>query len=119
MILVTGGTGFIGSYIIKQLVEIGGVPMSPRIARKAMDLLMKASMPEQAAVTSAGDSTYELSKREIEVLKLLVDGLDYRNIAEKLYLSTHTVRKHIANIYDKLHVNSKAQAIKIAGKINF
>jgi len=102
---------------IKQLVEIGGVPMSPRIARKAMDLLMKASIPEQAVTTTA-DSTYELSKREIEVLKLLVDGLDYRNIAEKLFLSTHTVRKHIANIYDKLHVNSKAQAIKIAGKIN-
>jgi DNA-binding NarL/FixJ family response regulator len=104
---------------IKQLVEIGGVPMSPRIARKAMDLLMKASIPEQTATATNDGLVYELSKREIEVLKLLVDGLDYRNIADKLFLSTHTVRKHIANIYDKLHVSSKAQAIKIATKINF
>ncbi len=99
---------------IKQLVEIGGVPMSPRIARKAMDLLMKASIPEQVATAASGSLLYELSKRESEVLKLLVDGLDYRNIAEKLFLSSHTVRKHIANIYEKLHVSSKAQAIKIA-----
>ncbi|MFT3933191.1 MAG: response regulator transcription factor [Chitinophagaceae bacterium] len=105
---------------IKQLVDIGGVPMSPRIARKAMDLLMKASMPVQSTPAASKDNQlYELSKREIEVLKLLVDGLDYRTIAEKLYLSSHTVRKHIANIYEKLHVSSKAQAIKIASKISF
>src|ERR1700712_1978117 len=75
---------------IKQLVEIGGAPMSPRIARKAMDLLMKASLPDRAISTTPDILLYELSKRETEVLKLLVDGFDYRNIAEKLFLSTHT-----------------------------
>jgi len=54
----------------------------------------------------------------MEVLKLTVDGYDYKAVAEKLYLSVHTVRKHIANIYQKLHVTSKAQAIKIATKNN-
>jgi DNA-binding NarL/FixJ family response regulator len=45
---------------------------------------------------------------------MLIDGLDYKSIAQKIYLSSHTVRKHIANIYTKLHVTSKAQALKIA-----
>jgi DNA-binding NarL/FixJ family response regulator len=99
---------------IRQLVEIGGAPMSPHIARKAMDLLMKASLPGRTADIEANSSSYELSERELEVLKLLVEGCDYRSTAEKLFLSTHTVRKHIANIYSKLHVSSKAQAIRIA-----
>lgn len=98
---------------IQQLTEMGGAPMSPRIARKALDLLMKASIQRNEKETQATIQQV-LSDRETEVLKLLVDGYDYRAIAEKLYLSTHTVRKHIANIYEKLHVTSKAQAIKIA-----
>jgi DNA-binding NarL/FixJ family response regulator len=47
---------------------------------------------------------------------LLVKGYDYKIIAEKLFLSSHTVRKHIANIYAKLHVTSKAQAINLVHK---
>ncbi|HLK27532.1 MAG TPA: response regulator transcription factor [Puia sp.] len=100
---------------IQQLVEVGGAPMSPRIARKALNLLVKASLPEkQDSIVEKND--YDLSTREIEVLKLTVDGYDYKAVAEKLFLSSHTVRKHIANIYHKLHVTSKAQAIKIATK---
>ena len=102
---------------IQQLVDVGGVPMSPSIARKAMDLLMTASLSGKVTFAAA-DSAYALSERETEVLKLLVDGLDYKAIAQKLFLSTHTVRKHIANIYHKLQVSSKAQAIKIANKNN-
>jgi len=98
---------------IEQLQEVGGAPMSPRIARKAFDLLMKASLPEKETA-SEEKNDYRLSVRETEVLKLLVDGFDYKAIAEKLFLSSHTVRKHIANIYHKLHVTSKAQAIKLA-----
>jgi DNA-binding NarL/FixJ family response regulator len=98
---------------IQQLTEVGGAPMSPRIARKALDLLMKAQLPgNEPPVTEKND--YHLSDRETEVLKLLVDGHDYKAIAAKLFLSSHTVRKHIANIYHKLHVTSKAQAIKLA-----
>ncbi len=100
---------------IQQLLEVGGAPMSPRIARKAFSLLVKASMPEkESGVIEKND--YDLSAREVEVLKLTVDGYDYKGVAEKLFLSSHTVRKHIANIYHKLHVTSKAQAIKIATK---
>jgi DNA-binding NarL/FixJ family response regulator len=102
---------------IQQLVEIGGAPMSPRIARKAMDLLMTASIPGRVPA-SIPDAAYALSDRETEVLRLLVDGFDYKAIAHKLFLSTHTIRKHIANIYHKLQVSSKAQAIKIANKKN-
>ncbi len=99
---------------IKQLAEIGGAPMSPHIARKAMDMLMTASLPERLPYNEANRPLYELTERELEVLKLLVEGCEYRITAEKLFLSTHTVRKHIANIYSKLHVGSKAQAIRIA-----
>ena len=58
----------------------------------------------------------DLSERELEVLQLLVKGYDYKIIAEKLFLSSDTVRKHIANIYAKLHVTSKAQAINLVHK---
>jgi DNA-binding NarL/FixJ family response regulator len=89
-------------------VEFGGAPMSPRIARKALQLLsnkMQIAEPEKPA---------ELSERETEILKNLVDGLDYKAIAELMFISPHTVRKHIANIYDKLHVNNRAQAVGLA-----
>ncbi len=100
---------------IQQLVEVGGAPMSPRIARKALGMLMKATLPQKEDNPVPPDD-HDLSSREMEVLKLTVDGYDYKAVAEKLFLSSHTVRKHIANIYHKLHVTSKAQAIKIATK---
>ena len=87
--------------------------MIPRIARKALDLLIKAPANIPANETAVKD-TYSLSDREKEVLLLLIDGYKYRTIAEKLFISTHTVRRHIANIYNKLHVTSKAQAIRLA-----
>jgi DNA-binding NarL/FixJ family response regulator len=100
---------------VVQLSESGSAPMSPRIARKTLDLLMKASLPQLEKYNSE-KYDYELSDREMEILKLTVDGYGSKHIAEKLFLSSHTVRKHIANIYHKLHVTSKAQAIKIATK---
>ena len=56
---------------------------------------------------------FNLSTRELDVLNLLVDGLDYKAIAMDLGMSPNTVRKHISNIYEKLHVSSKAQAIRM------
>ena len=104
---------------IQELVEIGGVPMSPRIARKAMNLLINtAGKPSKELTENTSFIQDELSYREIEVLKLLVEGFDYKATAEKLFLSTHTVRKHIANIYTKLHITSKAQAIKLTNQNN-
>jgi DNA-binding NarL/FixJ family response regulator len=97
---------------IQQLVEIGGAPMSPSIARKALSLLSRSRINEK---DSARENVAEkLSERECDVLKLVVEGKDYKAIAEKLFLSNHTIRKHIANIYEKLHVSSKAQVINLA-----
>lgn len=97
---------------IRQIVDVGGVPMSPSIARKAMNMLAR-SRPEDSKMVNTEEA---LSEREFEVLNLLVQGYDYKIIAEKLFLSAHTVRKHIANIYNKLQVTSKAQAINLAHK---
>lgn len=95
---------------IRQVIEYGGSPMSPRIARKALNLLMNAKLeiPQR--------SESHLSDREMDILKGLVDGLDYKQVAEKLNISPLTVRTHITNIYRKLHVNNKTQAVKVALK---
>ncbi|MBK9402477.1 MAG: response regulator transcription factor [Bacteroidetes bacterium] len=100
---------------IHQIMEVGGVPMSPSIARKAMNMLARSSPVNSTENVGANGET-ELSDRELEVLRLLVQGHDYKIIADKLFLSAHTVRKHIANIYSKLQVSSKAQAINLVHK---
>lgn len=100
---------------IRQIMEVGGVPMSPSIARKAMNMLARTPRNDSGTPAEVTEDT-ALSDREFEVLNLLVQGYDYRIIAEKLFLSAHTVRKHIANIYSKLQVTSKAQAINLAHK---
>lgn len=101
---------------IQQIAELDGAPMSPTIARKAIDMLVNPSESRKKNNEASAISHSNLSEREFEILQLMVDGHNYRTTAEKLYLSTHTVRKHIANIYDKLHVNSKAKAINLATK---
>ncbi len=58
------------------------------------------------------DGFEELSPREIEVLQALSEGLQFKNIADKLFIAIDTVRYHTKNIYKKLHVNSKLGAVK-------
>ncbi len=94
---------------IRNLLDDNGAPMSPSIARKALDLLMNAKV-EINKETSA--EHYDLSEREKEVLKHLVNGLEYKEIAALINTSPNTVRNQITNIYKKLHVTSKAQAIR-------
>ncbi|MBP7511396.1 MAG: response regulator transcription factor, partial [Bacteroidia bacterium] len=93
-----------------QIVEYGGSPMSPRIARKALNLLMGSNRNK-----STKEATV-LSSREMDILKGLVEGLDYKGVAEKLFISPYTVRTHITKIYQKLHVSSKTQAVMLAVK---
>ncbi|MBC7510044.1 MAG: response regulator transcription factor [Ferruginibacter sp.] len=100
---------------LQQIMQYGASPMSPRIARKALDMLSRATVSNLSHPVM---NDFNLSERERSILKLMVDGLDYRHIAEALFVSPHTVRNHIANIYNKLHVSSKAQAIKMATKNN-
>ena len=94
---------------IEEIVLLGGAPMSPRIARKTMQFLMNGKKS-----TDSPESV--LTDREIEVLKLLVEGNDYKEIAEKHDISPNTARKHIANIYKKLHVTSRAQVVGLVHK---
>lgn len=101
--------------ILRAITEVifeGGVPMSPRIAQKALSLLRNTNKPMEESRSEQADSL--LSAREIEILQRIVDGLNYQQIGERLFISPHTVRKHTANIYEKLHVSNKASAIKLA-----
>ncbi len=86
----------------------GASPMSPHIARKVLEMFKHHLPPPKA--------DYNLTERELEVLDYLTKGYDNKMIAEKLFLSTYTVRAHIRNIYDKLHVHSKSQAVAKALK---
>jgi DNA-binding NarL/FixJ family response regulator len=98
---------------IRQLVNLGGAPMSPSIARKALDLLSRLAPGTTKSEANAAIPGM-LSKREKEVLELLVGGKDYKAIAENLFVSNNTIRTHIANIYEKLHVSSKTQVVTMA-----
>lgn len=80
----------------------GGVPMSPSIARSVLSLFARlGSVPED----------HHLTERESAVLKLMVDGLIKKEIAERLELSFHTVDGHLRRIYQKLHVNNAPSAV--------
>ncbi len=97
---------------ITNVVEYDGIPMSPAIARKTMELLKQASAP----VTNEASSSSLLTDREMEILREMVTGKNYKAIGEKLFISPLTVRKHTANIYEKLHVNTRSQIINLAHK---
>ena len=87
---------------VKQLHE-GGAPMSPVIARKVLGSF-------QATSGNILDP-YDLTTREKDVLFSLSDGLSYKKIADKYFVSISTIRTHIVSIYQKLHVHSRAQAV--------
>jgi len=95
---------------IDELMQYGGAPMSPQIARKAFQFIQQQG---SASGTKVAEET-PLSSREMDILKGLVDGKSYIIIADTLFISPHTVRKHMTNIYDKLHVHSKVEAVTMA-----
>lgn len=80
----------------------GGSPMSPFIARKVISSFQKPLVSNESSV---------LSVREKEVLELLSKGLLYKEIAERLGVTHETVKKHLKNIYQKLHVQNKIEAL--------
>lgn len=83
----------------------GGTPMTPYVARRVIEHF-KQTTPQQ--------KEYSLSDREKEILSALVEGLDNRDIGEKLFISYETVRNHLKHIYEKLHVSSRTQAVSKA-----
>lgn len=108
--LKAGAKGYITkttqpSKILDAIVDVyhGGSPMSSNIARKVVASFHR--LPED------NPELKKLSEREKEILLLLSEGLRYKEIADKLFLSTETVRTHIRNIYLKLQVNSRTEAL--------
>lgn len=100
---------------INQVVDYDGMPMSPVIAKKAIEMLRTSgSHPSKEAVKN--ESEFILSDREMDILKELSTGKSYKAIGEKIFISPFTVRKHVSNIYNKLHVGSRIQVINIAQK---
>ncbi len=104
-------------------VHKGGSPMTPAIARKVLAFFqyntLIAPIDQNTAIKQpvtndneeAVDLLADLSPREREILEGLVDGLSYKLIAARYYIAIDTVKNHIQKIYQKLHVNSKGEAI--------
>ena len=95
--------------IIEAIHELynGGSPISSQIARKVIDAFQLKE--------KTNDYFQTLSRREQEILEQLSKGYRYKEIADKLFISTDTVRTHIRHIYEKLQVNSRVEALKKTG----
>jgi DNA-binding NarL/FixJ family response regulator len=92
---------------LKEVLE-GGCPMSPEIARRVMTLFRQNPPPKQV--------DYNLTPHETRILKMLVDGHNYKTAAAELRLSINTISFHLRNVYEKLQVHSKSEAVAKALK---
>jgi len=99
---------------IQAVLEYGGAPMSPAIARKTLKLLSVSQKAAVEAYNYKQQLPEMITSREEEILQHMVNGWDAKKIASILSISVLTVRKHIANIYEKLHVQSRAEIINMA-----
>lgn len=99
---------------LESVLNYDNIPMSPAIARSAMRLLCEEKRP--AIVPSESQL---LSEREMDVLKLMVKGHRYTDIAAQLFISPNTVRTHVNNVYKKLHLSSKSEMMELARKNNW
>lgn len=88
----------------------GGATITPSIAMKVMELVRRSPVEQKPGPAS---QEYRLTRREIEILQYIVDAYSESEIAEKLFLSPHTIRTHVKNIYRKLEVNSRVNAVKL------
>ena len=108
--LCAGASGYLlkntpPARLLESLVEAvnGGAPMSPEVARRVVRLFREFRPPERASC--------HLTPQETELLKLMVDGHHYKTAARELGISVSTVSFHLKNIYAKLHVHSKSEAV--------
>lgn len=97
---------------IKEMKE-GGSPISPSIARRVFDM-----MRNQKEKAETDEVPFDLSPAEIKILEQVIEGKTNKEIAEAVFLSPWTVKTHIKNIYKKMHVNSRAAAVRLALKRN-
>ncbi|MCC6251545.1 MAG: response regulator transcription factor [Bacteroidia bacterium] len=104
------------SEAIESLMKGESAPMSPSIARKVLNLLTNTEQKFNKEEKTGQENEHNLTEREKEILTLLVDGLEYKEIAIELGLSPNTVRNNVTKIYSKLHVTSRIQAARVVGK---
>ncbi|MEY4594725.1 MAG: hypothetical protein RIQ47_1135 [Bacteroidota bacterium] len=114
--LAAGASGYIlkssaGQELVDAIHTIinGGAPMSPAIARRVVSSFQQA--PEKNHETG-----FSLTNRENEILDLLAQGFRNKDIADKLFVSVNTIRTHIYNIYEKLHVKNRIEALNKTGR---
>lgn len=114
--ILAGATGYLlkktaPSRILEAIAEVeqGGASMSASIVKKVISYFSRQE-------SKAGANEYTLSQRELTILKCLVNGDSYKMIADHCAISIGTVRSHINNIYKKLHINSKSEAVAKAIK---
>jgi DNA-binding NarL/FixJ family response regulator len=86
-----------------QEAQTGGAPMTSSIATQVLKMF--------SSLNNEKGEDYDLSEREKQVLQLLVNGYSYKMIASEMFIAIDTVRSHIKKIYEKLHVNSKSEAV--------
>ncbi|SIT02514.1 response regulator [Belliella pelovolcani] len=91
-----------------QEAATGGAPMTASVASQVLKMFAQINIPS--------DNDYNLSEREKQVLQLLVKGYSYKLIAAEMFIAIDTVRSHIKKVYEKLHVNSKSEAVAKAFK---
>jgi len=103
------------SEMLYQMKENNAGPISPGIAYKILQLVQNNQLTLDRKNTQAPKNNFfELTEREKEILGLLVQGLLYKEIGAELAISANTAKKHVMNIFQKLHVNSRAQAMNLA-----
>jgi DNA-binding NarL/FixJ family response regulator len=91
--------------LLESLREVvgGGAPMSPEVARRVLELFHQFHPPDQV--------DYQLTPHELRLLKLLVEGHNYKTAAREVGTTVHAVSFHMKNIYEKLEVHSKSEAV--------
>jgi len=112
--LCSGASGYIlkndpPTKLIEAVFDVfnGGAPLSPMVAKKMLGFFANKNV----ILVAPGSIDFQLSEREKELLQMIVKGDNYKAIAEKAYISYETVRTHVKNIYKKLHVTSRSEAV--------
>ena len=107
--LCAGASGYLlkktpPSRLLESLAEAaaGGAPLTPEVASRVVRLFRDYRPPNR---------NYELTPHELRLLKLLMEGHNYKTAAEELGVTTHTISFHLQRIYEKLHVHSKTEAV--------
>lgn len=102
--------------MLQHMKETGAGPISPGIAHKILQMMQQQQKGEPNLPPNKEANLLDLTEREKEILQLLVQGYLYKEIGAQLDISPNTAKKHVMNIYQKLHINSRAEAMHLAYK---